>query len=69
MPERQCKGIAKAKREGRYKGRVPTARRQATSMAEQLGRDTQQQRVVHAICNTASAEWCLCGGTAMQLTA
>jgi DNA invertase Pin-like site-specific DNA recombinase len=29
MPERQREGIAKAKQEGRYKGRVPTARRQA----------------------------------------
>jgi DNA invertase Pin-like site-specific DNA recombinase len=28
MLERQREGIAKAKREGRYKGRVPTARRQ-----------------------------------------
>ena len=27
--QRQRDGIAKAKREGRYKGRVPTARRQA----------------------------------------
>ena len=29
MLESQRDGIAKAKREGRYKGRVPTARRQA----------------------------------------
>ena len=29
MLERQREGIAKAKREGRYKGRVPTARRRA----------------------------------------
>ena len=29
MLERQREGIAKAKREGRYRGRVPTARRQA----------------------------------------
>ena len=29
MLERQREGIAKAKREGRYKGRVPTARRKA----------------------------------------
>ena len=29
MLERQQEGIAKAKREGRYKGRVPTVRRQA----------------------------------------
>jgi DNA invertase Pin-like site-specific DNA recombinase len=29
MLERQREGIAKAKRDGRYKGRVPTARRQA----------------------------------------
>jgi DNA invertase Pin-like site-specific DNA recombinase len=29
MLERQREGIAKAKREGRYNGRAPTARRQA----------------------------------------
>ena len=29
MLERQREGIAKAKREGRYKGRLPTARRKA----------------------------------------
>jgi DNA invertase Pin-like site-specific DNA recombinase len=29
MLDRQREGIAKAKRDGRYKGRVPTARRQA----------------------------------------
>lgn len=29
MLERQRKGIARAKAEGKYKGRVPTARRQA----------------------------------------
>ena len=29
MLERQREGIAKAKREGRYRGRVPTARRQS----------------------------------------
>src|SRR6478672_2457480 len=33
MLERQKEGIAKAKREGRYKGRVPTARRQAAEVA------------------------------------
>jgi DNA invertase Pin-like site-specific DNA recombinase len=33
MLERQRDGIAKAKREGRYKGRVPTARRQADEIA------------------------------------
>jgi len=32
MLERQREGIARAKREGRYKGRVPTARRQATEI-------------------------------------
>ena len=31
MLERQREGIAKAKREGKYKGRAPTARRQATA--------------------------------------
>jgi DNA invertase Pin-like site-specific DNA recombinase len=29
MLERQCEGIARAQRDGHYKGRVPTARRQA----------------------------------------
>jgi DNA invertase Pin-like site-specific DNA recombinase len=33
MLERQREGIAKAKREGRYKGRIPTARRQAAEVA------------------------------------
>jgi DNA invertase Pin-like site-specific DNA recombinase len=33
MLERQREGIAKAKREGRYKGGVPTARRQAAEVA------------------------------------
>jgi DNA invertase Pin-like site-specific DNA recombinase len=32
MLERQREGIAKAQREGRYKGRVPTARRQAAEI-------------------------------------
>jgi DNA invertase Pin-like site-specific DNA recombinase len=32
MLERQRDGIAKAQREGRYKGRVPTARRKATDI-------------------------------------
>jgi DNA invertase Pin-like site-specific DNA recombinase len=32
MLERQREGIAKAKREGKYKGRAPTARRQATAV-------------------------------------
>src|ERR1700722_12388044 len=33
MLERQREGIAKAKRDGRYKGRAPTARRQAAAIA------------------------------------
>jgi DNA invertase Pin-like site-specific DNA recombinase len=33
MLERQREGIAKAKRDGKYKGRVPTARRQAAEIA------------------------------------
>ena len=32
MPERKREGIARAKREHRYKGRVPTARRQASEI-------------------------------------
>ena len=47
MPERQCKGIARASREGRWKGRLPTARRQATergSTAEGGGRQALGNR-------------------------
>ena len=32
MLERQREGIAKAKRDGRYKGRAPTVRRRATEI-------------------------------------
>jgi DNA invertase Pin-like site-specific DNA recombinase len=32
MLERQREGIAKTEREGRYQGRVPTVRRQATEI-------------------------------------
>jgi DNA invertase Pin-like site-specific DNA recombinase len=38
MLERQREGIAKAKREGRYKGRVSTARRKADHHPAQGGR-------------------------------
>ena len=34
MLERQREGIAKAKADGRYKGRAPTARRQADTVRE-----------------------------------
>jgi hypothetical protein len=37
MLERQREGIAKAKREGRYKGRVPTARRQSDERSSGSG--------------------------------
>jgi DNA invertase Pin-like site-specific DNA recombinase len=37
MKERQQEGIAKAKREGRYKGRVPTVRRQSAEIIRLKG--------------------------------
>lgn len=44
MLERQREGIAKAKAAGKYKGRVPTARRKADQVIELLsaGRTEQQ---------------------------
>ena len=42
MLERQRQGIAKAKREGRYKGRVPTARRKADETLSDKRRQQQQ---------------------------
>ena len=37
MLERQREGIAKAKRDGRYKGRAPTVRRQAADIMRLMG--------------------------------
>jgi DNA invertase Pin-like site-specific DNA recombinase len=37
MLERQREGIAKAKADGKYKGRTPTVRRQSTEIEERLG--------------------------------
>ena len=49
MLERQRDGITKAKAEGRYKGRVPTARRQADEarrlLAQGLGKSEVAQRL------------------------
>ena len=39
MLERQRQGIANAKREGRYKGRVPTVRQQADEIIRLKGRE------------------------------
>src|SRR5262249_10287844 len=38
LSERQREGIAKAKAEGRYKGRAPTARRQTTEVLRLKGK-------------------------------
>ena len=37
MLERQREGVAKAKAEGKYKGRVPTAQRQAAEVVQLRG--------------------------------
>ena len=39
MLERQREGIAKAKAQGRYKGRVPTVRRQAAAYRRECTRN------------------------------
>jgi DNA invertase Pin-like site-specific DNA recombinase len=45
MLERQREGIAKAKREGKYKGRAPTARRKADQVLELIGTGASQTDV------------------------
>jgi DNA invertase Pin-like site-specific DNA recombinase len=45
MLERQREGIAKAKREGRYKGRVPTARRQAAEVARLMAEGVRPSEI------------------------
>jgi DNA invertase Pin-like site-specific DNA recombinase len=45
MLERQREGIAKAKREGKYKGRAPTARRKADQVLELIGTGISQTEI------------------------
>ena len=45
MPERQREGIAKAKSEGRYKGRVPTVRRQAAEIIRLKGEGVRPSEI------------------------
>lgn len=45
MLERQREGIAKAQREGKYKGRAPTARRQAEKIIELKGQGKKAEEI------------------------
>jgi DNA invertase Pin-like site-specific DNA recombinase len=45
MLERQREGLAKAKHEGRYKGRVPTARRQAIEIERLKGQGVRPSEI------------------------
>ena len=47
MLERQKEGIAKAQKEGRYKGRAPTARRQAAEIVQTQGGGREADRDRH----------------------
>lgn len=48
MLERQREGIAKAKAEGKYKGRVPTARAQAAKVRELAAGGTTREAIATA---------------------
>jgi DNA invertase Pin-like site-specific DNA recombinase len=64
MLERQREGIAKAKEEGKYKGRAPTARRQADQVRQMVANGVQKAEIarrlgmsrmsVHRILNDAA---------------
>ena len=54
MLERQCEGIAKAKGEGRYKGRAPTARAKAAKVKE-LAEAGQTREAIAAACGIGVA--------------
>jgi len=45
IKERQLEGVAKAKAEGKYKGRKPTAREKSTQIHELLGQGLTRQAV------------------------
>lgn len=49
MLERQKEGIAKAKREGRYKGRKPTAREHAGEVLERRARNEAPSAIARAL--------------------
>jgi DNA invertase Pin-like site-specific DNA recombinase len=49
MLERQREGIAKARREGRYKGRVPTARRQAAEIVRLKGEGVKPSEIARRL--------------------
>ena len=54
MLERQREGIAKAKGEGRYKGRAPTARAKAVKVKE-LAEAGQTREAIAAACGIGVA--------------
>ena len=45
MLERQREGVAKAKAEGKYKGRVPTAQRRAAEVVKLRERGVKPERI------------------------
>ena len=45
MLERQREGVAKAKAEGKYKGRVPTARRQSAEVIKLRGQGAKPEQI------------------------
>ncbi len=60
MLERQLEGIAKARAEGKYKGRAPTARRQAAQVRAMKGEGLKMSEIAaHLGMSRASAYRCL----------
>ena len=49
MLERQREGIAKAKAEGKYKGRAPTARRQADEITRLKGEGHRAEEIAQKL--------------------
>jgi DNA invertase Pin-like site-specific DNA recombinase len=75
MLERQREGIAKAKREGKYKGRVPTARRKADQIAQLKSEGIKPSEIavrlgigrasVYRVLNAGTGTLCQAGGGAV----
>ena len=69
MLERQREGIAKAKTEGKYKGRAPTALRQADEVRRLLGAGVRPSDVAETLGVSRSSVWRIAKAEKLRMAA